>query len=886
MNHAKMNSLAIPRRYLAAAALIGSLASSMFSPAPAADFRVFRAGDYGEPARQPQEWGSFSHWDLRELPGCRLPWTMGSSPVPDLDTNGTANQAADRALALATFTAAFGRWEAVTPSLLGFNYVASNVPAGGFVHDNWNTISFGILDRDTFGQTCIFRSANTGRIIEIDMVLNNNPMTMTDGARRKWVMRAHGALLDGDQDSIPTGNFRNPGDGDIDYNGNGIMEYEADAGKTATHEIGHGLGFAHCEPLGQASNDPANAIMDQYTLPIGPRHAGWTNLILKNADRDGMNFLYCPDLGDAPDPCFDDTKGFYPSLVHKTAQGRTLNGIVLDDHYPGAQHILGIKRIQQNRMWTYEWLGQQDADLVNGHGDVDADCEANVTDKDKYDDGVTWTPNPPVWGRYLTVTTHGAYANDNVGNHHSYSQHKLFTNAWLDLNQDCVWDDAGGEHFLDGPMPIRTPLTQGVPNTILHTDTTGMVFLPTNVDPDKPLWLRARLDWGEDVSQAANIDSTLSFSRFAAQFGEVEDYPLWCREKYEQQWLQNRTGIPVQGLAMVFVGVPSVEQTFSAQVTSSDCIVAGGALTTTTYDPTPDETITTFLVPPFIPPSIFWHFGKCKQTPTMPPLTLARTFWVEAGQSMTSPGTMAAVSPSMRVPSVNVGTCALSTLGTFTGLTVTVGALDASTGGWIAMANPLTGAWTDTLNVTVSYRVAPHVVPLAGLSPCDPYYSSLPPIPVGSGRVTPKDGFNFTLAVPTNIQPGQALIVETTTSWRTNLAVNHQLTEFPNPIPVTTAVGDTPVPSRLALENHPNPFNPTTMIRFALPEATVVTLKVYDVQGRLVKTLVSGRHTPVGVHEIEWSGTDNNGMPVSSGVYFYRLTAGSETLTRKAVLLK
>ena len=64
-----------------------------------------------------------------------------------------------------------------------------------------------------------------------------------------------------------------------------------------------------------------------------------------------------------------------------------------------------------------------------------------------------------------------------------------------------------------------------------------------------------------------------------------------------------------------------------------------------------------------------------------------------------------------------------------------------------------------------------------------------------------------------------------------------------------------------------------------------VSLSIYDLSGRVVTTLVD-RRMSVGGHAEEWDARDNSGNPVATGVYFYRLTAGSRTLTRKAVLLK
>ena len=87
--------------------------------------------------------------------------------------------------------------------------------------------------------------------------------------------------------------------------------------------------------------------------------------------------------------------------------------------------------------------------------------------------------------------------------------------------------------------------------------------------------------------------------------------------------------------------------------------------------------------------------------------------------------------------------------------------------------------------------------------------------------------------------------------------------------------------------NFPNPFNPATTISFAVPEGSGggISLKVYDIRGRLVRTLVEGEHAP-GSYSVFWDGRDETGASTSSGVYFYRLTAGDFAATRKMVLLK
>jgi len=94
------------------------------------------------------------------------------------------------------------------------------------------------------------------------------------------------------------------------------------------------------------------------------------------------------------------------------------------------------------------------------------------------------------------------------------------------------------------------------------------------------------------------------------------------------------------------------------------------------------------------------------------------------------------------------------------------------------------------------------------------------------------------------------------------------------------------IPSDFTLEqNYPNPFNPATAIRFQLSAAGNVSLKIYDVLGRQVATLVSGTRT-AGSHVVQWDGRDDRGQAVSSGVYLYQLATGASVVTRKMMLTK
>tara|TARA_Y100000310_G_scaffold15193_1_gene15191 strand:+ start:60 stop:929 length:870 start_codon:yes stop_codon:yes gene_type:complete len=93
-------------------------------------------------------------------------------------------------------------------------------------------------------------------------------------------------------------------------------------------------------------------------------------------------------------------------------------------------------------------------------------------------------------------------------------------------------------------------------------------------------------------------------------------------------------------------------------------------------------------------------------------------------------------------------------------------------------------------------------------------------------------------------------------------------------------------PQRFALEqNFPNPFNPSTTIRYELPEDGLVNVTIYDMMGRQVSTLVSSQQA-AGYKSIQWNATNDFGKPVSAGVYLYKIQAGEFVQTKKMVLLK
>jgi hypothetical protein len=93
------------------------------------------------------------------------------------------------------------------------------------------------------------------------------------------------------------------------------------------------------------------------------------------------------------------------------------------------------------------------------------------------------------------------------------------------------------------------------------------------------------------------------------------------------------------------------------------------------------------------------------------------------------------------------------------------------------------------------------------------------------------------------------------------------------------------IPVYALLPNYPNPFNPTTTIKFSLPEAAHTSLAIYNTKGQKIHTIVNGELS-AGSHSFVWNALDIHANPVSAGIYFYRLSSSTGTITRKMVLSK
>ena len=103
---------------------------------------------------------------------------------------------------------------------------------------------------------------------------------------------------------------------------------------------------------------------------------------------------------------------------------------------------------------------------------------------------------------------------------------------------------------------------------------------------------------------------------------------------------------------------------------------------------------------------------------------------------------------------------------------------------------------------------------------------------------------------------------------------------------VLSASEQATVPTVFALEqNYPNPFNPITSLRYDLPNDGLVNITIYDMMGRIVKTLVNSSQT-AGFKYVQWNATNDRDEPVSAGLYLYTIQAGEFRQTKKMILLK
>jgi len=141
------------------------------------------------------------------------------------------------------------------------------------------------------------------------------------------------------------------------------------------------------------------------------------------------------------------------------------------------------------------------------------------------------------------------------------------------------------------------------------------------------------------------------------------------------------------------------------------------------------------------------------------------------------------------------------------------------------------------------------------------------------------------------------LNIEWSSSWSFNISNNQLCPPYPSCIEdyvgeqdstncEQVSIIDATLPITYKLYNaYPNPFNPRTTLHYDLPEDAFVNIRIYDLKGRLVNTVVNQEET-AGYKAIKWAGVDDKGKPVSAGIYLYEIQAGDFRQFRKMALVK
>lgn len=415
----------------------------------------------------PSEPSPFVHWDLRQFPGCQVPYEIN----PNFNNPG---------IPVAAFVnevhAAAAQWNSVGPSHISLVDVNQNSGCVPNLNDRLNCVGW----RNNFpwgtlvGWTTLWINVPSGRILEADSFLNPNIA---------W--------------RVTPNPLPNP------------CPMVRGIQSTFLHELGHFVGLGHSElfanPAPACGNDDPNQVTKMYS-----DSTYLCQINLHQADMDGINYLYTQDLGDLPDPP-------YPTRVHQNVNsGQTLSGVQLKTPNDGPSHLFGIYPGSVNfPRYQYEWLAFDDGAI----DDHPQECEARPVDN--FDDGVTFSfkcVNGRIQG-LVTVLVSVRTSADVRGRSHTYNNsanNKMYLNGWFDWNGDGDFADL--LEYGIGPGAGSFAVT--APGAYVFQ------ILPP---PDTPCDFasRFRLDWREDVGQILAIDNNanLSRERYAAQHGEVEDYP-------------------------------------------------------------------------------------------------------------------------------------------------------------------------------------------------------------------------------------------------------------------------------------------------------------------------------------------------------------------------
>ena len=156
------------------------------------------------------------------------------------------------------------------------------------------------------------------------------------------------------------------------------------------------------------------------------------------------------------------------------------------------------------------------------------------------------------------------------------------------------------------------------------------------------------------------------------------------------------------------------------------------------------------------------------------------------------------------------------------------------------------------------------------------FKTSLYPVEIKFNNLFPEDRFGYQMVTLSGKQKLQVFDVKNGISFELyDPEITGFLIEKIEKVPVKFVV----------YQNYPNPFNPTTEIKYGIPKDSKVELSIYNALGQKVRTLISG-NLKAGYHQVAWDGTNQSGIKLSSGIYFYRICADKHQTIKKMILLK
>jgi GEVED domain-containing protein/matrixin len=554
-------------------AVVAVLAVAVSAAGPSFAFNIIgsnanpAAGALLRPTTLPAT-GIFRHWDLREFDNCEIPYAINLAGTADIVGIGefTAIQNAATSWTAVTpalvslvrrpntATAAQAQdgenilwWDGTNASgliggagsgILGVTSIYTQVATGRIQESDivfndrdfqWNTTGDDFTSVRT-GNTSTW-NVNNGQTIILSVDAGaNQTITLagvTNGAATPAQIAATinaqivGGLafpvgpIAGPVDRVQIVSNLHDGTGTINVTGgtaNGQLAFPAGATVTdaadvqtiALHEMGHMLGIHHSS---QASPEPNLTYFNAVMYWAAPDNG--TKRVLTTDDTNALNFLYTPDLGDAP-----DVAQKYQTLVHTGGANRTLNGVDLHAVGIGPEHLFGYFGEDTLKL---EWLG----DVEDGS---DLECEARVVNADASDDGVL-LPFPMIRTVPNVVTVTISYKNAARYNS-AIPGRRLMFNGYFDWNNDQLFDNSDLEIYWTGD-PTAGTFSNSANWVSAFYGTAGKIILTFAVTPPAnapSVYARFRLDLGEDEGRVSNTNADLGPAVGAAQFGEVEDY--------------------------------------------------------------------------------------------------------------------------------------------------------------------------------------------------------------------------------------------------------------------------------------------------------------------------------------------------------------------------